>query len=388
MLGLTAQQLLEQATARTGLTDLGDDAFLPTLDQLVRSIDRESTLTNEGRTAAQERYIRVLSNRLRFTEDLKRHPEILDTRLLPPVIICGLPRVGSTKLHRLLAESQDFQALIFWQGFNPAPFPNSPADGPDPRIAAAVEFLAWRARSNPATNAGHYMAALEPEEDTYLLEYTLLTYWPTSYFEVRSFLAWLKTQNRDRCYEYVRKLLQYLQWQFHRDRPRPWVLKSPPNLGYEDLMAKHLPGARFVVLHRDPVEVIPSTAAIVREVRRLYCGAAPDVKQVGTWAIEQYADDMSRHMAWRKNAPPDSILDLPYSAVRDDDIDAVRRVYEFCGMTLSAEAEARMREWSRENSQHMHGVHEYSLDEAGLTAEQIEHQFKEYIERFGTFMDR
>jgi hypothetical protein len=388
MFGLTAQQLLDEATARTGLRDLGDDWFLPTLERLVQSIDRESTLTDEGRTGAQERYIRVLCNRLRFVEDQKRHPEILETKLLPPLIICGLPRVGSTKLHRLLAESQDFQALIFWQGFNPAPFPDSPPDKPDPRIAAAVEFLTWRTRANPATNAAHYMAAMEPEEDTYLLEYSLLTYWPTSYFNVPSFLEWLETQDRDRCYEWVRKLLQYLQWQFHREHPKPWVLKSPPNLGYEGLLAKHLPGAKFVVLHRDPVEVIPSTAAIVREVRRLYCGVPGDVKAAGAWALKEYSRDMLRHMEWRKTAPPDCLLDVAYEDVRDNDMDVVRRVYEFVGMPLSAEAEERMRAWSRKNSQHMHGVHEYSLDEAGLTAEQINQQFKEYIEQFGTFMGR
>ena len=99
MFGFTVQQLLDEATARTGLRDLDGDALSSALEQLVSSIERESTLTAEGRTAAKERFVRVLVNRLRFTADVKRHPEILDTRLLPPVIICGLPRVGSTTCH-------------------------------------------------------------------------------------------------------------------------------------------------------------------------------------------------------------------------------------------------------------------------------------------------
>jgi hypothetical protein len=299
-------------------------------------------------------------------------------------VICGLPRVGSTKLHRLLAETGDFQALIFWQGFNPAPFPDAIPGEADPRIADAVRFLEWRAGANPATNAAHYMAALDPEEDTYLLEYTLHTYWPISYFEVPGFLAWLKSQDRDDAFHYVRKLLQYLQWQFHRSSPKPWVLKSPPNLGYEKFMARHLPGARFVVLHRDPVEVVPSAAAIVREVRRLYCGAPADTRRVAAWALEEFAGAMDRHLAWRESAPADSVLDIPYAEVRDDDIDVLRRVYDFSGLAWSSDAEARARAWSTQNRQHRHGVHRYSLEESGLTAQVIERRFAAYLDRFGT----
>jgi hypothetical protein len=380
---IAVSTLLELARARTGLDDLGEPEFLPALEQLVRSINREATLTEGGHRAAQERFIRLLTNRLRFQADQQRHPEILQQRLLPPVVISGLPRVGSTKLHRLLAETRDFQALIFWQGFNPAPFPDAVAGNPDPRIAEAVRFLEWRAGANPATNAAHYMAALDPEEDTYLLEFTLHTYWPTSYFEVPGFLAWLARQDRDHAFRYLRKLLQYLQWQFHANDPKPWVLKSPPNFGYEEHQARHLPGARFVMLHRDPVEVLPSTAAIVREVRRLYCGAPADVRKVGAWALEEYGGAMDRHLAWRKSVSPDSVLDIPYTDVRDDEIGVMRRVYEFCGMAWSSEAEQRARSWSEQNRQHQHGVHRYSLEEAGLTAELIERRFVTYLERFG-----
>ena len=380
---IAVSTLLELARDRTRLDDLGEPEFLPALEQLVQSINREATLTEGGHRAAQERFVRLLTNRLRFQADQKRHPEILEQRLLPPVVICGLPRVGSTKLHRLLAETQDFQALIFWQGFNPAPFGDTAPGDADPRIAEAVRFLEWRAGANPATNAAHYMAALDPEEDTYLLEFTLHTYWPISYFEVPGFLAWLAGQDRDHAFRYLRKLLQYLQWQFHANGPKPWVLKSPPNLGYEEHQARHLPGARFVVLHRDPVEVLPSTAAIVREVRRLYCGAPADVRRVGAWAIEEYGGAMERHLAWRKTVSPDTVLDVPYADVRDDDIGVMRRVYDFCGLAWSSEAEKRARSWSEQNRQHQHGVHRYSLEEAGLTAQQIERRFADYLERFG-----
>jgi hypothetical protein len=298
----TATELVRTASERTGLDDLGDPRFLAALERLLASIAADASVTPDGAIAATARFLRLIVNRLRFQADLARSPEILKVQLAPPLIICGLPRVGSTKLHRLLAESGDFQSLLFWQGFNPAPVPGARSGEPDPRIAHAVEFLEWRSRLNPRTDAAHHMAALEPEEDTYLLEYTLHTYWPHTYFHVPGFLEWLERQDRDAAFAYVRGLLQYLQHQFHRADVKPWLLKSPPNLGFERELARNLPGAKFVVLHRDPIEVLPSLVGIVREVRRLYSTDAGDLKIVGDWALCEYAGAMDRHMKWRSEA--------------------------------------------------------------------------------------
>jgi Sulfotransferase family len=214
------------------------------------------------------------------------------------------------------------------------------------------------------------------------MEFTLHSYWPVSYFEVKGFLAWLAKQDRDHAYAYLATLLKYLQWQFHRSSPRPWVLKSPPNLGYEAEMARHLPGARFVMLHRDPVESIPSTVAIVRELRRLYGSGAGDLRQVGAWAMAEYSGALARNMQWRATLPDQAVLDLRYADIRDDYETAVSRVYEFCGMELSATAALRMQAWAGDNEQHKHGVHQYTLDEAGLSEAAIRRQFAPYISAF------
>jgi len=383
-----ANALLETARRRTGLQDVGDPSFLVALDQLVRSINAESTVTADGAAPTPERMLRLLVNRLRFEADLVRSPEIIEQLLLPPLVICGLPRVGSTKLHRQLAEGGDFQSLIFWQGYNPAPVPGAPQDRPDPRIAEAVAFLEWRSRLSPAADTAHHMAALEPEEDTYLLEFTLHTYWPTSYFNVPSFLRWLADQDRSAAFEYVGRLLKYLQWQFHRKAVKPWLLKSPPNLGFEHKMATHLPGARFVVLHRDPVDVLPSTVAIVREVRRLYCGAPGDLKVIGDWALDEYSNDMRRHVNARSAMPPGAFLDIAYRDVVEDEAGVLAKVYEHCGMPLTKRALDSMLQWSAVNEQHKHGQHVYSLEEAGLTKERIDGAFADYLRDFGAYMDR
>ena len=52
------------------------------------------------------------SNRLRFEEDLKKFPEILDQEIIAPIVIVGLPRTGSTMTHRLLASDPNHTAML------------------------------------------------------------------------------------------------------------------------------------------------------------------------------------------------------------------------------------------------------------------------------------
>ena len=200
------------------------------------------------------------------------------------------------------------------------------------------------------------------------------------------FLRWLNAQDRERAFDYLRQLLQYLQWQFHSSTARPWVLKSPINLGFERQMASTLKGARFVVLHRSPIEVIPSTVAIVRELRRLYCGNAGDLRKVGLWALEEYSTAMARHLAWRKPLPADAVLDIAYTEIRDDYVSVVERIYRYCGLPLSTRASQGMASWAGDNEQHKHGIHHYTLEESGLSTQLIEQKFSDYLSAFAPYL--
>jgi hypothetical protein len=382
---LNSTQLLEQARKETGLQDIGEEFFLG-FQRLVSSIDNETPLSVIGLPAARQRMLRLLTNQLRFQADLKAHPEILEQELLPPVFVSGLPRVGSTKLHRLLAESGDFQAMLFWQGFNHAPFPDAKTNEPDPRIEDAVAYIKWRSMQNPATLAGHYVEASEYEEETYLLEYTFSTYWPTSYFEVPSYLAELKTVDHDSAYLYLRQALQYLQWQFHRDHSRPWVLKSPLNLGYEASIVKNFPEAKFLMLHRDPVTVIPSLAALAGQMRKLYCATVPAESNIARWALAEYSESVDRMLAWRDGVHQTDIMDIAYADVQDHDLKTIRDVYIFLGRELSASAERKISDWLGINRQHQHGVHHYSLESSGLSEGDINEKFSSYKTRFGGYL--
>lgn len=76
-----------------------------------------------------------LKNRLLLADVLTRHPEIHDIELLPPIVIAGLPRTGTTHLHNLLAAAPTFRTMPYWESNEPFPLRGKAGVEPDPRRA-------------------------------------------------------------------------------------------------------------------------------------------------------------------------------------------------------------------------------------------------------------
>jgi hypothetical protein len=71
-----------------------------------------------------------------------------------------------------------------------------------------------------------------------------------------------------------------------------------------------------------------------------------------------------------------------------DEIGMVRRIYAHFGRTLSADAEARMRNFLAANPKDKHGAHRYTLASAGLDARRERPRYAGYQERFGITSER
>jgi hypothetical protein len=139
------------------------------------------------------------------------------------------------------------------------------------------------------------------------------------------------------------------------------------------------------MLHRDPVETMPSLVAIMRELRRLYGLGAGDLKAAGAWAMDEYPRAMQRYLAWRKQQPTGVVLDVAYRDIRDDYAGVIDKVYAFYGLDLTDNARAAMATWAGDNEQHKHGLHQYSLDEAGLSTVAIRKAFAEYENQYAAY---
>src|SRR4051794_4506773 len=134
---LDADALIARARRDTGLTDFGDAPFREGLRILLRACAEEADLSLFGRLGTRWDLVRFLSNLLRLRDEERRAPAILDEPIEKPIFITGLPRSGTTFLHRLLAEDNANFVPRVWQLIHPYPPPGAGGrrDRPQQRVA-------------------------------------------------------------------------------------------------------------------------------------------------------------------------------------------------------------------------------------------------------------
>ena len=383
---LDAGELISASRAATGLRDLGEPDPRESLERLVAALNGEAQLTEAGAAAKRLSLIRVLSNRLLLQEEFARNPSLSEERISSPIVILGLPRSGTTKLHRMIAADPLMQKLPLWRLLYPvralSPGPGSDVER---RIAATDAYVeAIRTRS-PALYAGHPMLTHEPDEEYFAMEISFLAHINTSSFHTPSYEAWLDAQDFDPWYVWLKRLLQYVQ---HSEggAGRPWVLKAPHHLGYLPLLFKHFPDATIVHCHRDPAVAVASFCALLY-ASRVTTSAHARAADVGSYVLRVYPRRLAAYLEARaQGVPGQRVIDVSYKQIVRDAPDVIRRAYAAAGLPLDEARLRAMRAWDTANEQHKHGQHRYLLSDFGLTESDVARTFREYTNRFESYL--
>jgi hypothetical protein len=378
---LDAGRLLDEARARTGLHDFGDDGFREPLRRLLESYEREARLTLLGRIAARQDTVRLLSNRLRLLDDRRRHPEIAAQSIRQPLFITGLPRTGTTLMHGLLAQDPANRAPLNWEMLFPSPPPGRPGARRDRRAEAAARQIRWFHRLAPDFQRIHPIGARMAEECLIITSHSFLSFQFQTSYRVPHYQAWLEAQDLRPAYRQHREFLQQLQWQAP---PRQWVLKAPAHLyGIEAIFAAY-PDAGVVLTHRDPLEVVASVASLHSVLRDTFSDGVDPV-EVGAEVCARWSAGITRALRDRDGGrvPAGRFADVMYTDLLRDPIGAVRRVYAQFDRPLTPAAEERMRRFLATHPKDKFGRHDYSLEQFGLDAATVREQFRDYRRRFG-----
>lgn len=372
------------ARAVDGLEDFGDDSHVEPLRRLLWSLEHEADLNAFGRAAMFQRVVDILATRLRVQAWLKRYPEIRDEVIEAPLVIVGLPRTGTTMLHRTIAADRRMYAPLWFETRFPCPDLDwdFTAEG-DRRIRDAKAEVKAMVDANPELMSIHPMDALGPDEDIMLLEQSFYSFNIQSFAWLPSYDEWIEAQDHTPGYEYLKLLLQFLQWQKKRSgqQGQRWALKAPHHLHYMDLVFKVFPDAKVVQSHRDPVDTVPSLASLIYGVWVIYSDSA-DPKKVGEQWARKFANGMRHTMAVRERLGSDAFLDLWFKDTVSQPLVEIEKVYAFLGMDLTPEAREEMAKWQDFNRRELRPPHEYTLEQFGLSEEGLKEQYKEYRAAF------
>jgi len=380
---LDAGQLLDAAREETGLADFGDDTFLEPMRRLVDALDREAGLNALGRRTLAGRVHNILVTRLRAEDWFCRHPEILEEEIRAPLAIVGLPRTGTTMMHRTIASDHRMYAPLWYEVRYPVPLPGTDFRGTDPRVAIAEAEVAAMLEASPGLAAIHPMDARGPDEEIMLLEQSFFSTVPESLAHIPAFGQWLAGQDQRPGYRYLKRLLQFLQWQKKRfgQQAERWVLKTPHHLHNPEVLFETFPDVSVLQTHRDPLAIIPSYASMMDSLIAPYAESAPRTAIARHWC-DKWARGMRTTMRFRDAGHDERFLDVWFEDTVRDPLAEIARLYAFVGMELTARARTEMERWREMNRREARPGHEYSLEDYGFSAEGLARDFKEYRERY------
>ncbi len=373
---ITPDLLLADARRQAGLADFGDDGFRDGLKVLVDAFNARDAANSFGRFIFRKYCTGLLVNRLKVRDELKRHPEILDVPVPRPLFILGLPRSGTTFLHRLMSEDPNGRTMLYWEASEPAPAPDPATYTTDPRIARAQRQAEMLHRLSPRLAMAHEFDARSPEEDNTLYCNGFLCGFLGFFFDVPDYVRWLKTQDLDANYRYGRQQLQLMSWKVRADY---WVIKAPAHLFAIAPLLKANPDANLVVLHRDPREVIASLCSLAAGFREMLADRV-DLRGLGEEFVEALGHGPRRAIADRAVADPSRFLDVAYPQFVAEPIETVRSICQHFGYDFGPEYEARARRYLAANPRHKRGAHRYALGDFGLDEAAVARQFPDYRE--------
>ena len=378
---LEPDELMTTAVAETGLDDFGPGDFVERLEVLCRSLREESGLNHAGVFAQSQLLTGLLRNRLLIEDLIARHPEILDEVIAAPIVICGLPRTGTTHLHNLMASDPELRSLPYWESLEPVLAERErPAPGlPDPRRARTDLSLSFLETAMPEFRRMHEMTTDHVHEEIQLLAIDFSTMLFETIAPLPTWRDSYLARDQSPSYAYLRKVLQVLQWQRGGTR---WVLKSPQHLEQFPALLATFPDATFVVTHRDPVSVTASMVTMLAYSARLGQDRVDLHRIGGYWAdrLEHMLRSCADH---RDVLPAARTIDVHFDRFMADDLAMVRCVYETAGQPFTPASESSISAFVDEHPRGRFGGVSYDLGLFGIDRRRLRHDLSFYLERFG-----
>jgi hypothetical protein len=368
--------LLEQAVRDVGAPNsaFGDPAWQARFETLARALDA-SPLHLVGRLLTKQELLRSLRTRLALGRAVDAAPAIEEERIAAPVIVTGPARSGTSILFELLWLDPTLRAPLAWEALHPIAPPGAEADA---RLAwSECEQEIW-ADVQPEFAAIHELRSNLPVECVTLTAPCFCG----PHWTMVSQAAGIPDYAR--MFDFHRRILQVLQ---HGAPGRNWLLKTPGHLMTLDLLFATYPDAWVVQTHRDPARTMPSTVSTTAMVQWMRTDQidldllAATIAGVFGFALNNVAERRARHEL------PDRFVDVHFQELLRDPVAAVGAAYDRMGRPFSAEHADAIRRYLAEKPKGKFGVHQYTPEAWGFSAEELRKNLGPYIAYFGVALE-
>jgi hypothetical protein len=365
------EELHAAASKATGLTDFGPDDYTDGLTVLLESCARDAGLTPRGSKAMRTMLRGALTARLLSEAAWQANPGYAQVRIDRPIFVTGLPRTGTTALHRLLAADPAHQGLAMWLAEVPQPRPPVETWAANPVFGYIQAACERHHAEHPEFMAVHYVAADQVEECWQLLRQSMRSISWECLAHLPTYSAWLRKQDWTDAYRRHRRNLQLIGLP---EADRRWVLKNPSHLFALDALLRVYPEALVIQTHRDPGTAIASVCSLAAQASAgwstTFTGAVIGHDQLELWAsgLERFTAERARHHR-------DQFFDVSYDDLAADPVGTVETIYAYFGLPFGGAAADTIRAHLSRGADRSRSAHRYALADFGLTAADVAARF-------------
>ena len=166
----------------------------------------------------------TLTARLHTEKGWRERPDCRTIPIRRPLVITGIPRTGTTALHKLLSMDPQFQGLEHWLTETPMVRPAKETWASNPAYQASVAGLEAYFKIMPEMRKAHEMVAGEVEECLEVLRQSFLTNRFGAGIYLPSYDDWFFRQDERESYRRYADVLRLIG----ADEPeKRWLLKNP-----------------------------------------------------------------------------------------------------------------------------------------------------------------
>lgn len=271
----------------------------------------------------------LLNAPLQWFEYIRFNKKIKEAKVESPVFILGHPRSGTTYLQYVLSKDPSFAYCTTTQGLTPHIFLSAEKFAERILKAAMPET-----RPQDNVKAG----ATLPIEEEFAMGSISHTSWVHGlYFPKNIYKAFDEyvtftkgdSEIKNHWKEHFDFFLKKLSFRYKGKR---LLLKSPANTGRLKELYELYPDARFIHIHRNPMEVYLSNERLYEKILPLIGFQKVTSEFMQEHILYAYEEMYKKYLHDKSFIPDDHIVEISYESFVTSPLDAIHQIYNHLGL--------------------------------------------------------
>ncbi|MBE19402.1 MAG: sulfotransferase family protein [Gammaproteobacteria bacterium] len=363
----------EKSILKSVKGSLGGEDYKEPLTVLIESLNHEANLNAIGRIALKYQISSHLKIRAKIFSYLEDNAF---TKPSNPIFVIGLPRSGTTFLFNLLSLDPNYRSPLMWEMFFPFPLLQKKSISYKLRLKKADLLISFQKKLIPDLDVVHPINSTDPEECLLITPYSLKSLLYSYMANIPSYEDYLQQADKSSVYLWHSRFLGVLE---SMEKPTNWLLKDPNHIAHLSEIKSIYPEARFINIHRDPIESIPSICSLTEKTRRPF---SQDVDKIviGERTLAYWERALKKGKEAKDDIDKKDYLNLRFRDLVDNPLKQMELIYTHFGLNFSDKLRMDMTCYIDKFKSIKLTKHNYRLEEFGLNEDSVQNTVGKYLD--------